>query len=265
MTADELVSALPDGGGIRDRMRTHTDRGNTMPLDLAAVMPVYNEEACIAQVVASWRDMLDTLGITYRIIVLNDGSKDNTAQVLGVFAADTRIQVVNKPNAGHGPTILQGYRMGVECATWVFQCDSDDELKPKHFPDLWKDHEQYDALFGIRTHRQQHPSRQVISAVSRLAVRLFFGAGIRDVNVPYRLMRAGILRQIVTQIPADTFAPNVIISGALNKARAHIFEIPVEHENRKTGSVSIAKWKLLKAAMRSLVQTVRCRPKVNRA
>jgi glycosyltransferase involved in cell wall biosynthesis len=233
-----------------------------MHLDLALVMPVYNEEACIAQVVRSWRDMLAGLGIRFRMIVLNDGSRDGTREALAVFEGESSITVIHKPNSGHGPTILAGYRQAVEIATWVFQCDSDDEMKPDHFPELWKIRDSYDALFGMRQGRQQNAARKLISVCSRLTVRVLFGKGVVDVNTPYRLMRADLLKQILPQIPDTTFAPNVIISGTLARAGARLCNRPVPHEGRRTGTVSIVKWKLWKSALRALWQTFRCRPKI---
>ena len=91
-----------------------------MPHELALVMPVYNEEACVAGVVRAWLEVLGGLGIDFRMIVLNDGSRDRTAEVLAQYAGDARIEAVNKPNSGHGPTILEGYRRAVELADWVF-------------------------------------------------------------------------------------------------------------------------------------------------
>ncbi len=235
-----------------------------MTLDLAVVMPVYNEEECIAGVVRSWSEMLSQADIAFRVVVLNDGSKDGTARALEEFKDDERVQVVTKSNSGHGPTILEGYRLGVELASWVFQCDSDDEMKPEHFPRLWEKRDRYDALFAVRSGREQNIGRSLISATSRATVRLLFGRGIRDVNVPYRLIRSDLLRQMLPQIPGDTFAPNVIISGALAKAPVRIYNLPIPHESRRTGSVSIVKWKLWKAALRSFGQTLRCRPKIQR-
>ena len=92
---------------------------------------------------------------------------------------------------------------------------------------------------------------------------MLFGKGVQDVNTPYRLMRAAILKQIVEQIPAGTFAPNVIISGAVAQAGLRICNLPVPHQGRRTGSVSIVKWKLWQAAFRSFRQTLQCRPKVS--
>ncbi len=229
-------------------------------IDIAVVMPVYNEEACIIDVVSSWHHTLSQLGISFRIVVLNDGSKDNTMDRLQFFADNAQIEIIDKPNSGHGPTILEGYRRVVESVDWVFQCDSDDEMKAEFFPDLWQHREEYDILFGYRADRQQDLGRKLISACSRLTVKAFFGPGVIDVNTPYRLMRAPLLQIILTQIPADTFAPNVIIAGTFAKAHARIYNQPIPHENRKTGTASIIKWKLVRAAFRSFWQTVRCRP-----
>lgn len=231
-----------------------------MKLDLALVMPVYNEEACVADVVREWREMLSGLDLRFRLLVLNDGSRDGTAQALSVFAKDPHIEVINKPNSGHGPTVLLGYHRAVELAEWVFQCDSDDEMKAHYFPLLWEKRAHYDALFATRTGRTQHFDRRLISAFSRFTVRALFGPGIEDVNVPYRLIRADLLREIIAQIPDDTFAPNVIISGALARAHRPIYNHPVPHEGRKTGQVSITNWKLWRAAARSFARTITCRP-----
>jgi glycosyltransferase involved in cell wall biosynthesis len=225
-------------------------------------MPVYNEEGCIVEVVREWNQALKALGISYRMIVLNDGSKDGTAQALASFAGEDAIHIVNKANSGHGPTILQGYAQAVDMARWVFQCDSDDEMKPSHFRELWEKREQFDALFGVRSGREQNGGRKLISAVSRLTVGAIFGHGVHDVNVPYRLMRASWLRQIIAQIPAKTFAPNVIISGALVKSGARVYNHAVPHEGRRTGTASIVKWKLWRAAIKSFGQTMRCRPSI---
>lgn len=226
-----------------------------MPLDLMVVMPVYNEEACIAGVVRAWRDQLSALDIEFALLVLNDGSKDGTAAALRAFDGDGRVQVVNKANSGHGPTILQGYRRAVNEAEWVFQCDSDDEMPPSSFAKLWARRDRYDALFGYRWQRQQDAARLLLSAGSRVAVRVLFGRGVRDVNTPYRLLRASKLKPIVAAIPDDTFAPNVLISGVFSNYRRRVANLPVPHQNRKTGTASLTSAKVWKVAFKSLRQT----------
>jgi glycosyltransferase involved in cell wall biosynthesis len=225
--------------------------------DLMLVMPVYNEEACIAEVVQSWVTTLDTLHIRYQMLILNDGSKDSTLEALSIFQTMPQVRVIDKPNSGHGPTILLGYRMACKSADWIFQCDSDGEMLPEAFPGLWSQREQYDALFGYRENRIQSKGRALISAVSRMAVKTLFGSGVKDVNTPYRLIRADVMAQFIDRIPDDTFAPNIIVSGELSRRSQRIFNTAVPHQHRRTGQVSIVKWKLWKAAMRSLMQTFR--------
>lgn len=226
---------------------------------LAIVIPVYNEEGAIATVLQKWVCKLDSMGITYSINAYNDGSKDHTAEILEKCASEFsgKINVCNKPNSGHGPTILRGYNDAViNENSWVFQIDSDDEMGPESFDKLWDQRENYDFLVGIRDGRKQQLPRKIISFVSRLCVRIFYGKSVWDVNTPYRLMRVSEFADVFKNIPADTFAPNVIISGMAARKKLRCFEIPVPQRDRQTGEVSIKKWKLLKAAMKSFRQTI---------
>ncbi len=223
---------------------------------LAVVMPVYNEAECIGRVLESWLEELDRLAVGYRIIVLNDGSRDGTKQALEVFKENPNIIVVNKQNTGHGPTILHGYHTAVEIAEWVFQVDSDDEMSPRYFNKLWEKRKDYVALFGVRVCRQQGVIRRAISITSRFIVRILYGGGVSDVNTPYRLLRSDLLREIIQVIPSDTFAPNILISGMYAGSALPVFNFPVPHDGRKTGVVSIVKWRMMKAVIRAFWQTL---------
>jgi glycosyltransferase involved in cell wall biosynthesis len=144
----------------------------------------------------------------------------------------------------------------VQEAEWVFQVDSDNEIRAEHFRKLWSERDLHDAVIGIRDGRHQPLPRRIISTVSRLVVALFYGTGVTDVNCPFRLMRTDVLKQILRRIPENTFAPNVAISGLLALSRARVKNMPVPHSNRQTGEVSIKKWKLLKAAAKAFLQVI---------
>lgn len=228
---------------------------------LAIVIPVYNEEGAIGGVLEKWVAMLEGLGdADWRILAFNDGSKDGSIGILREWEQKTggRVKAIDKPNSGHGPTILLGYRTAAgEGNDWVFQTDSDDEMGPESFPGLWEKRGEYDFLLGRRAGRAQPLPRKIVSAVSRAAVRVFYGGGgVWDVNSPYRLMRADAFRGFYQAIPGDTFAPNVILSGLAARHHLRCLEVPVPQRDRTTGEVSIKKWKLLKAAARSFAQTV---------
>ena len=227
--------------------------------ELIVVMPVYNEAECIRAVLDDWSAALSDLNIDFEIIALNDGSKDDTQNVLSKYENDARITVINKANSGHGPTITQGYRDAATRAEWVFQVDSDDEMKPRAFANFWNRRQDYDAIFGVRAMREQDSARKFLSAGSRATIKFLYSRGVRDVNVPYRLMRARALKPIVTAIPDETFAPNILISGVLGKRRRRVLNLPVTHENRKTGTGSLANSKVWKIAARALVETLKFR------
>ena len=221
-------------------------------------MPVYNEEEIVAEVAGRWLEVLDGLGIEYELVAIVDGATDASEQALRAVAENHPRLVVNaKPNSGHGPTILRGYRRGVVTADWVFQTDSDNEMPAASFGALWDRRHDVDAVIGIRTSRIQSVGRRTITQAARLTVRAAFGCRLADVNCPYRLMRSSALTPLLDLIPDHTFAPNVVLSGMLARSGARLAEVPVPHRDRTTGAGSILGWRALRAAFRSFIQTVR--------
>ncbi len=222
--------------------------------DLMVVIPVYNEQECVAATLNDWSTALKKLSIRYQIHVYNDGSSDETALALLPFEDRTDFRVFHQVNAGHGPTILCGYRAAVAHSQWIFQVDSDGEISASQFAPFWWQRENQDLVIGFRQHRNSALDRQIISGSARLAVRTLFGAGVRDVNCPYRLMRANAFADLFCVIPDNCFAPNVVLSGLAIRNRLRIRQLPVDFTPRQTGQVSIAGLGLWKAAVRSLCQ-----------
>ncbi|OFZ23077.1 MAG: hypothetical protein A2202_08130 [Bdellovibrionales bacterium RIFOXYA1_FULL_36_14] len=225
-------------------------------LDLKIVMPVYNEELNIEKVIVDWITELRKLKISFQLFAYNDGSKDATREKLEQLKLKhSELIAIHKENSGHGPTLLTGYQDRTP-TEWIFQVDSDDEMSPEYFHLLWNERKNYDFLIGYRTNRHSPLPRKIISFISRFTVTLLYGGSVYDVNSPYRLFKAEFFDKLITKIPSDTFAPNVILSGLASHyhARCKSFDIP--HSDRKLGEVSIKKWKLLKAAMKSFYQTI---------
>lgn len=226
-------------------------------LSLAVVMPVYNEEKIIEQVLTKWVSVLDNLVVNYFLHVYNDGSIDNTQAVLNKFSKECiRVIVHNQKNQGHGATILKGYKDNVS-AEWIFQTDSDNEIEADAFMELWKRRQDHDFLIGRRIQYANSLSRRIISAVSRFSVRLLFGRGLYDTNSPFRLMRTNCFKRFFDVIPDDTFAPNVIISGIAVWKKMRILELGVAYHFRKTGNVSIKHFRLFWVATKSFVETLK--------
>ncbi len=222
---------------------------------LSVVMPVYNEQGAIRDVLVAWDDEIARLGVPYELRVYDDGSRDGTPAILDEVARERpRVTAVHQPNRGHGPTIRRGYEEAR--GEWVFQVDSDDEMSPASFPDVWGRRDA-DLVLGYRVGRESPRVRRIVTAVSRWTVRSLFGAGVRDVNTPYRLYRSELLARLLPLVPPDAFAPNVILPGLAIRAGARIVEVGVPHRGRRSGTAHLARLRLLAAAARSFIQTAR--------
>ena len=226
--------------------------------ELALVMPVYNEEEILENVINDWTNVFEGLDIDFEILAYNDGSKDKSLEILRKNAENnSRLIVRDKKNSGHGPTILQGYRDCAENYEWIFQTDSDNELGTEGFVELWKNRCDYDFLIGKRFYKNRVASRKIISNVAKIITRILCGKGVSDVNCPYRLMKTSVFKDLFLKIESDTFSPNIIVSGFVNRNNIKFFEIHVEWKNRSTGTVSIQKMKLFKSAAKAFFQTIK--------
>lgn len=225
------------------------------PYTLIMVMPVYNEALSLPSVIEKWSQEFERRGIHYRIDAYNDGSKDTSLEVLTTLSKQyPNLRVIDKPNSGHGPTILGGYKNAANEAEWIFQIDSDDEISVDEFASFWSQRDAHDFLIGIRHTRQKDIIRLCITKVARLAIRCLFGSGIRDVNCPYRLMRVSAFKPCFDTIPDDMFAPNVAVSGYAVKTSLRVYQSEVKYSFRQQGTVSIGSTKMLNKAALSFVQ-----------
>jgi glycosyltransferase involved in cell wall biosynthesis len=226
-------------------------------LDLAAILPVYNEAGALPAVLDEWFAALDATRANYELHAYDDGSRDESPAILEAKAAGRpRLVVHRQSNCGHGPTILRAYREQAARARWLFQTDSDGELGPEAFAGCWAIREDFDLVIGGRSGRTQTRPRRAVSAVSQGAVRRLFGPGIRDPNAPYRLLRSAAFAACFRAIPDGAFAPNVLISGYAAARRLRIAEATVAHRPRRSGASSLNSGRLLRGAARALAETI---------
>lgn len=223
---------------------------------LAIVIPVCNEQSTIVSLLRDWQPVFRETGVSYRTILVDDGSKDDSLLILRNLAEqDSSLEVVTQPNAGHGPAILRGYRMALE-AEWVFQIDSDHQLETGGFSELWKNRDRYDLLLAERTDKNASAGRRVLSRISGGIFRSFFGGVVRDVNSPYRLMRAELLRKSLQVIQPDSFAPNILITAWFVRQKSRIFRTTVTLRDCVGLRRSNMSGYILRGAIRSAMQTL---------
>jgi glycosyltransferase involved in cell wall biosynthesis len=231
--------------------------------ELTVIMPVYNEDEIVSQVLTEWLKELRRLDIDFELCIYNDGSTDDTLKkIRKLEKTNKEIELIDKPNSGHGPTILQGYRQSK--GDWIFQTDTDNEIRPDQFIKVWMQRNNGDFIIGIRNNRESSTSRKIVSFISKWSVWLLYGKGIRDVNCPYRLFKKEKFEKSFNRIPPDTFAPNIILSGITCHEKMNIVEVPVMFFARSSGEVSVdlQNWRLLKVAIKCWLQTLSFRMKI---
>lgn len=226
------------------------------PPELVVVVPVFNEAMNIRAVVSEWFDCLRAIGADFAFLAVNDGSTDNTREVLTELAGKlgSRFRVVTKPNTGHGRTCREGYEQALaEGATWIFQIDSDGQCDPAFFPEMYSARADHDCLFGYRTRRDDGWGRTAVSAFCRTLLFVISGTYLRDPNVPYRLMRAGVLRTAFHRIPADFDLQNIALTFALNQEPDVRWKhVPIHFRARRAGENSINYRKIMKMGINLL-------------
>lgn len=230
--------------------------------DLIAVIPVYNEEEIIEKVLLDWLKVFSGLNIDFEIHVYNDGSRDNTSKILDELSKKySEIIVHHKKNSGHGPTLSRAYKENINNAQWLFQTDSDNEISPENFEKLWNKRQDADILSGKRIFKNKALIRKFITFVAAVLVKILFGRGISDVNVPFRLFNSEKFSNFVLNLPEKTIVPNIVLSGYACSKKYRIIEIPVEFTLRQTGTCSIQGLKLLKTAFGAAVNVLSYRLK----
>ena len=222
------------------------------------VMPAYNEAANIETTVNLWHstisDILSKEDVVWKLIVCDDGSKDNTYSILQQIKSKyPHLEVLTKQKSGHGPTLLYLYKNAIESGcNYVFQTDSDGQTEPMEFKHFWNNREKYDFQIGRRSKRQDGFSRIVVTRTLRLVVRLTMGVFVEDANTSFRLMRADKLKELMRYVPDDFFLSNVALSALAVKKNYSIGWHTVTFKPRQGGVNSINLKRIFKIGWKAI-------------
>jgi dolichol-phosphate mannosyltransferase len=212
------------------------------------IMPVYNEEEAVPKVIKDWLKILkSTLGSDFTFCAINDGSKDNTLNILNEIALhEKNVKVVDKPNSGHGQSCVFGYKLALENgAEWIFQMDSDGQCDPQYFPAVIEASKNQKVVYGYRKTRDDGTKRFLISRVVSLFAYLSTGVWVKDANVPYRLMHRSTLENYVNKIPSDFHLANILLSVIQQKFFG-ISWVTIHFLNRAGGTPSVKAYSFAK-------------------
>jgi glycosyltransferase involved in cell wall biosynthesis len=231
-------------------------------MNLAVVIPVYNEEKTIQPLLRDLVLLLKEENISYDIFIINDGSSDDTlSKIKSIQNEDSNINVISKTNSGHGPSLFVGYSLAVDY-DWVLQIDSDYAYNLSAFQKLWSVKEGYDLLLAERNIKAASFLRNVITIILRTIVILLYGRGVNDVNVPYRLIRGSKLKDALEAIKPNQFAPNVLMTAFFIKKKFRIFLSVAEIRKNAIIRQSMVNRYILKGCIKSVLDVIIFRSKI---
>jgi glycosyltransferase involved in cell wall biosynthesis len=200
---------------------------------VSVVLPAYNEEANLERTVRELLPVLEQTAADYEILIVDDGSRDETAAIAARLAAEVpRLRVLRHDrNRGYGAALRTGFAAARR--EWILLLDADGQFRPGELPRFIAAAGRADLIIGSREQRADPPHRRLFAAVWRLLTGVLLGVRARDTNCGFKLMRAAVIQAL------DLQAGGALISAELlAKARrsgAVIVELPVTHAPRRYG------------------------------
>lgn len=204
---------------------------------LYVVMPAYNEEANIRNVVEEWYPVLANGDENSRMVISDGGSKDNTLQILYDLKKEyPKLIVIPKPGTDHGTKVILLYKYAIKNgADWIFQTDSDGQTVPSEFAEFWNLRNKYDIVMGHRKVRGDGAGRKVVENVLRVYLKIFFGVLVPDANAPFRLMKSNIVAKYLGLMPDNFNLPNAILAACFAKYKENVTYRVVTFQPRQGG------------------------------
>lgn len=221
---------------------------------LYIVIPAYNERETIGEVIEQWYPVVEKTGPDARLVIVNDGSKDDTYEIMQRYAKDRpQFLPLTKENSGHGATVLFAYHYALQQgADYIFQTDSDGQTMPEEFWPFWEQRKNYDMVIGHRNHRQDGISRIFVTKVLKLTIKFCFGVTVTDANTPFRLMCAETLKEQINLVPQDFNLSNVILSVIYARKNLKVKYVPITFRPRQGGVNSINLKKIFKIGLQAV-------------
>jgi len=209
--------------------------------EISIIIPAYREEKSIAIVVEKVRQVMDGLDRHYEIIVVDDGSDDETTKK----AKDAGARVVSHPyNIGNGAAIKTGIRKAH--GKTLVMLDGDGQHAPEDIPRLLEKMDAYDMAVGARTGDSETSlHRTMANSIYNWFATYMCKCRIEDLTSGFRAVKAEIARQFVSLLP-NTFSYPTTLTMAVVRSGYSLAYVPIKTTRR----VGKSKIKLLRDGSR---------------
>lgn len=199
---------------------------------LSIIAPLYNEEESVTHLHKAIREALDSTGIEYEIVFVDDGSKDRTVEICrSLVAEDPRLRVVEfRKNYGQTPAMAAG--IDNAHGEILVTMDGDLQNDPTDIPMMVKKLEEgYDIVVGWRHNRQDKMlSRKIPSVIANRLIGKVTGVPIKDNGCSLKVYRADVMQNMPFYSEMHRFIP-----ALLSLSGARVAEVKVKHHARQFG------------------------------
>ncbi|WP_202318644.1 glycosyltransferase [Archaeoglobus neptunius] len=218
---------------------------------ISVIIPAYNEEKNIRDVLNVTAKTLDGIVGEWEIVLVDDGSKDLTLAIAKEFAAlDGRIKVLSYGrNRGKGFALKYSFERS--SGDLVAFMDADLDLHPKNLATLLEvmEKEKADVVVGSKRHPRSkinYPlKRRLMSDVYYLIVKILFNLNVRDTQVGLKLFRREVLRDIMPRLLVKRYAFDVELLANAVRRGYKIVEAPIELDYRSSSNINWAEiWRM---------------------
>lgn len=205
--------------------------------EVSIIIPAYNEETQIQQVLVELRSLFHEHNVNAEIIVVDDGSQDATA--LAAKAAGARV-IRHRSNRGYGAALKTGILAARHEIVGII--DADGTYPAKFLPEMLEEIEQADMVVGARVGQNVHiplirrPAKWVLKRLANYVSN----ARIPDLNSGLRLFRRDIAMQYFPILP-DQFSFTTTITLAMHSDKYAVTYIPIDYR-RRNGRSKIVPW-----------------------
>jgi glycosyltransferase involved in cell wall biosynthesis len=244
-------SCLKQKGGDRPPASSETPAINS----ISVFLPCYNEQDNVARTTQNALDALEGLNIDFEIIIVDDGSRDATAEIADKIAAkNSRVKVVHHhTNLGYGAALRSGFKAATK--ELVFYTDGDGQFDISELPPLLPLMAKFDIVSCYRLNRKDSLIRRLNGWAWTKLVCLLFGMKIRDIDCAFKLHKTKIFDNIELS-SSGALIDAEILARAIRKGYT-ITQKGVHHYPRVAGAQTGANLKVILRAFKELFRLYR--------
>jgi len=196
---------------------------------LSVVMPVYNERTTVEEII---RRVLK-VPLNIELIVVNDGSKDGTREILDRLQPELGFALHHQDNAGKGSALRRGF--AAVTGDMVIIQDADLEYSPEEYPELISlivsGHA--DVVYGSRflgRHRVFLFTHYIGNCIVTLFTNVLYNTMLTDMETCYKVMRTEVLRSF--RLESNSFGVEPELTAKIFKRGYRVYEIPITYAGR---------------------------------